>query len=342
MDNMIATVSRLDYCQFLIGAQINYTCTYFADHAAGISHDGVRGYLKRDKITARMVWEQVKGDVVPTPNAYLVFDDTVADHNHSREIELVRKQWSGNAKRVIRGIGIVNCVYVNPDTGQYWVIDYRIYDIDGDGKTKLDHMSEMLDQVVQHKKLPFRGVLMDTWYAKMEVMKKIERADKVYYCPLQDNRQVDDSDGQRDYQRIDQLNWSEEELKHGKVIHIKGFPKGHRVKLFRLVISKDRTDYVVTNDMTQDDTQATQEVCGLRWKIEQFHREAKQVTGLEMCQCRLQRIQRNHIACAILVWIRLKQVAAETGKTIYQLKHGLLDEYMRQFLRKPPIKMTFA
>jgi hypothetical protein len=81
---------------------------------------------------------------------------------------------------------MVNCVYVNPDTGQLWVIDYRIYNIAGDGKTKLDHMEEMLDQVINHKQLPFRGVLMDTWYAKMEVMKKIERLDKVYYCPLQD------------------------------------------------------------------------------------------------------------------------------------------------------------
>lgn len=289
-----------------------------------------------------MVWEQVKGEVVTTPHGYLVFDDTVADKNHSRQIEMVRRQWSGNAKRVIRGIGIVNCVYVNPEIEKFWVIDYRIYNIEGDGKTKLDHMAEMLDQVVNQKKLPFWAVLMDTWYAKMEVMKKIERLGKVYYCPLQDNRQVDDSDGQRDYQRVDQLTWSADELQHGKTIHIKGFPKGHRVKLFRLVISTDRTDYVVTNDMTQDDTQATQDVCGWRWKIEQFHRELKQVTGVEMCQCRLQRSQRNHIGCAMLVWIRLKQVAEETGKTIYQLKHDLLDDYMRKFMLEPAIKMAFA
>ena len=304
---MVGIVSRLDYCQFLIGTQINYTCTYFADHVPELSRDAVRGYLKRDKITAKMVWEQVQGQVAPSPTGYLVFDDTVADHNHSRAMEMVRKQWSGNAKRVIRGIGVVNCVYVNPDIGQYWVIDYRIYDPEGDGKSKLDHMTEMLGQVMQHKKLPFFGVLMDTWYAKMEVLKQIEKAGKVYYCPLQDNRHVDDSDGQHEYQRIDQLSGSSDELQHGKIIHIKGFPKGHRVKLFRLVISNDRTDYVVTNDMTQDDTQATQKVCGWRWKIEQFHREAKQVTGLEKCRCRLQRIQRNHIACAMLVWIRLKQ-----------------------------------
>jgi hypothetical protein len=30
-------------------------------------------------------------------------------------------------------------VYVHPDTDQFWLIDYRIYDPEGDGKSKLDH-----------------------------------------------------------------------------------------------------------------------------------------------------------------------------------------------------------
>jgi hypothetical protein len=32
---------------------------------------------------------------------------------------------------------------------------------------------------------------------------------------------------------------------------IANFPKGHRVKLFRLVVSTRRRDYLVTNDVTQ-------------------------------------------------------------------------------------------
>jgi superfamily II DNA or RNA helicase len=65
-----------------------------------------------------------------------------------------------------------------------------------------------------------------------------------------------------------------------------------------------RTDYVVTNDMAQDNTQAVQEVCGFRWKVEQFHRETKQ--------------------------------------TVYRLKHELLSDYLRQQLRSPAIQMPFA
>jgi len=52
-----------------------------------------------------------------------------------------------------------------------------------------------------------------------------------------------------------------------------------------------------------------QQVCKIRWKIEEFHREIKQLTGIESCQCRKARLQRNHIACAMLVWLRLKKLA---------------------------------
>jgi hypothetical protein len=96
---------------------------------------------------------------------------------------------------------------------------------------------------------------------------------------------------------VDALDWDDEALTHGKRIKIKGFPKDHKVHLFRVEVSTHRTDFVMTNDLTQDATEATQEACGFRWKIEQWHREGKQVTGLARCQCRKARIQRNHIGC---------------------------------------------
>jgi hypothetical protein len=70
----------------------------------------------------------------------------------------------------------------------------------------------------------------------------------------------------------------------------KGFPKDHKVKLFRVVLSTQHTDYMATNDRAQDDTQVVQEVRSLQWNIEQFHRETKQLTGLGGCQCSKTRI----------------------------------------------------
>jgi hypothetical protein len=231
---------------------------------------------------------------------------------------------------------------VNPSLDQFWIIDYRIDDPAGDGKTKLEHVHDMLANCVYQKHLLFRFVLMDSWYATKEIMLFIEDLKKIYYCPLKDNRQVDDAGGREPYRRVDGLVWSETEKEQGKVVKLKGFPKNHKVKLFRVVLSTQRTDYVVTNDFAQDNTQAVQAACGLRWKIEQFHCETKQLTGLEGCQCRKARIIRNHIGCAILVWVRLKQVAQETQRTIYQVKHGLLSDYLRQQLQSPAIQMILA
>jgi hypothetical protein len=201
-------VTRLDYCQYLLVSQINYTLTYFAEHAEKFSHDAVNRYLGGDQIRPRLVWENVKEQVVQTPAGCLVFDDTVVDKNFSSEIEMVRRQYSGNAHGLIKGIGVVTCVYVNPILDRFWIIDFRIYAPESDGKTKLDHVHDMLSNCVHQKQLQFRTVLMDTWYATKKAMLYIEQLGKVYYCPLKDNRQVDDSKAVAPYRRVDSLEWS--------------------------------------------------------------------------------------------------------------------------------------
>ncbi len=335
-------VTRLDYCQYLLVSQINYTLTNYAEHTEKFSHDMANRYLAGDEIRPRMVWENVKEQVTITPYGFLVFDDTVIDKNYASQMELVRRQYSGNAHGVIKGIGVVTCVYVNPKVDQFWIIDYRIYDPEGDGKTKLDHMREMLMNCVYQKGLEFWAVLMDSWYATKDIMLQIEKLGKIYYCPLKDNRQVDDSGGALSYQRVDSLKWTDIEQQQGKVIKIKGFPAEHKVKLFRVVLSTQRTDYIVTNEMAQNNVKVVQDVCGFRWKVEQFHRETKQLTGLEGNQCRKARVIRNHIGCAILVWVRLKQVAVETQRTIYRVKHDLLDDYLRSQIKSPSVLMRLA
>lgn len=115
-----------------MSSQINYTLTNYAEHANDVSHDVVRSYLKEERFSGRKVWKHVKSDIVTSEHGYVVFDDTVLDKNHSRKIEAVRWQYSGNAHGVIRGIGLVNCIYTNPETEQFWVIDFRIFNPDQD------------------------------------------------------------------------------------------------------------------------------------------------------------------------------------------------------------------
>jgi hypothetical protein len=41
----------------------------------------------------------------------------------------------------------------------------------------------------------------------------------------------------------------------------------------------------------QNSTEAAEEKSSFRWKVEQLHHEEKQITGIQNCQCRLQRSQ---------------------------------------------------
>ncbi len=100
------------------------------------------------------------------------------------------------------------------------------------------------------------------------------------------------------------------------------------------------TEYIVTNDLTQCSAEDALKQSAIRWKIEQFHREEKQLTGIEKCQCRLNRSQRNHILCCTLVWLFLSNVAHQNNVTTYQIKHSLWKEYLTQQLKCP--KLVFA
>ena len=112
------------------------------------------------------------------------------------------------------------------------------------------------------------------------------------------------------------------------------------MKLFWVTVSTNRTEYITTNDLNQSCSDDVEFEIQTRWKIEEFHARIKQLTGLESCQCRLSKIQRNHIACAMLAWNYLKKLATILGQTIYQLKHQLLSKYLLSELKCPSIKIT--
>ena len=161
-------------------------------------------------MTGSALWNKVCNEGVLSPNAYLVFDDAIVEKNFSHCIELVRRQYTGNKRPVIKGIGVVNCVYVNPDIDAHGVVDFPAYDPHGDGKRKLDHVRDMLTNLLRHKCLPFAAVLMDTWYATRKLMCFIESLQLCCYCSLESNRLVDDSHAQQPYRQVQPLNGSEQ------------------------------------------------------------------------------------------------------------------------------------
>jgi hypothetical protein len=44
----------------------------------------------------------------------------------------------------------------------------------------------------------------------------------------------------------------------------------------------------------------------------------------------------------MLVWSRLKDLAYQSGQSIYQIKRGLLHDYLVQQLKNPSVEMVLA
>ena len=295
-------ITKRQYIEYLISTPVNYTCSHLAEHLEGVSHDAITDYLQRDKLTAHSLWELVQPLVKDSEAAYLLVDDSVQNKQYSRKIELVKKQYSGAAHGLVRGIGIINLVH--SDGNEFYPIDYRIYAPEADGKTKNDHFREMLLRAKSDKRIKARTLLFDSWYASVDNLKLIVRLDMFFVTTLKENRLVSLSK-EGGYIHLQEIEWTEQGLRDGVVVKLKEVP--FKVQVFKVVATNGDIEWVMTNHpegtFTTSDIQNENAV---RWQIEQLHRELKQLTGTEKCECRKARSQRNHLACCYLAWLSLK------------------------------------
>jgi len=333
-------LNKRDYISYLLGTQTNYTCTELADHKAGLSHDAVSDFLRRERFTPSQLWEVVNPHIEDSEQAAIIVDDSVQNKQYSRFIELVKHQYSGNEHDVVRGIGLVNLVHSAGNDEDFWPIDYRIYHPDTDGKTKNEHFREMFTRLNTHKNIQARTILFDSWYGSVDNFKLIHRSGWTFFTTLKSNRKVSVS---RDtgYQHLDELVFNEQALARGLIVKLQKLP--FKVKLFNLATTDGRIEWIVTNDLDQHVNRFVAELkndnrrAAGRWQVEDFHRGFKQLTGSEKCQCRKARSQRNHLACCYHAWVSLKVKAKQLATTVYQVKNSQLSDYLVNQLYYPII-----
>lgn len=326
-------ITKRQYIEYLVSTPVNYTCSNLAEHLEGVSHDAITDYLQRERLTARGLWELVKPLLQDSEKAYLIVDDSVQNKQYSRKIELVKKQYSGAVHGLVRGIDVVNLVH--SDGEDFYPIDYRIYAPDADGKTKNDHFREMVLNARSDKQIKARTLLFDSWYASVDNLKLLQGLEMWFVTTLKDNRMVSLSK-EGGYIHLQAIEWTEHRLTYGVPIKLKEVP--FKVQLFKVVALNGDIEWVVTNHpegfFTTSDIQDEN---AERWQIEQLHRELKQLTGSEKCECRKARSQRNHLACCYLAWLALKVKARQLGKTLYAVQQDLFSDYLRAELRDPRI-----
>jgi hypothetical protein len=327
---------RNRYCHYLQESYVNYTCTHLSE-CSPLSHDLFNRFLNNYQTDEKSLYEHLYLNAPDLPvGGYIIFDDTVLDKSYSFKIEMVRRQYSGNVGGVVRGIGVVIMLYYHPSTDKVYLLGYRLFDPQLDDKSKVDHVYDLLREA-EHHCVGYVGVLMDSWYAVARLFQYIHHVGKYFYCPIKSNRLVKEAHHST-YFSVGELHWSATDKQVGKSVKVKGLDLD--VRLYEVHVSTNKTHHVLTNDLRPHATEKIAYTDAMRWHIEEFNRENKQLTGIDKCQCRKAIAQRTHIFCAMLVWHKLKQTAYQIFQTIYQVKYQPLKEFITQQLKKDTPKFA--
>ena len=305
------------YCTFLRVTSQRYSALSLSEVSPiELSHDSISRWLTEAHCQPKDIWNEAKTHVLGTEGV-LIVDDTILDKSRSDKIKLVRYQYSGAVHDVVKGIGMLNFLWVDTKN-QVCPMDVRIYEPKEDGKTKNDHFRELL-RLAKEREVKPEAVIADSWYSSLDNLKCVRDYDWNWVMGLRKNRTVNKGE------KLGSLNIPDEGLR----IHLRGYGW---VTVFRFVSTNRRTDYIGTNieNPTRDQIIA---LVRKRWEIEVFHRELKQTCGLEHCQARTSRAQRNHIVLSVLTWIKQAALRKQYNLTFYQQQWNTIKDAIAQQMK---------
>jgi len=336
---MASKANKELYSQFLLATFGRHSASWLGELLGRKpAHDTFTRWLKKTKLRPHIIWEHMQG-FIQKKEGFLILDDTVLDKWYAKDIELVLYQYSGTHHRVVKGIGLTHLVWnsaYNPEEAEHITVDFRIYAPKYDGKTKNQHARDMLESAHERGFTP-QVVLMDSWYSAAKTLELISSFGWTFLSALKGNRKLilpkDWNLKPRQYRRV-----ADVATERGLICHLKDYGQ---VKIFKIVRKDGDIEYLATNDLTLT-SPVVRSAYARRWKIEEEHRGLKQVTGLEYCQARSQRAQRNHILCSLLAFLALEKWRLETGVSWYEAKQQLIAYALSQYLKQPTIPLPNA
>jgi hypothetical protein len=325
------------YTSALIYQEKRVSALHLAEIYERISHDAISDCMNNAHLKPSGIWEKAKGLIQDAPDAYLVIDDCVQEKPFGPKISLSQKQYSGSSHGLVNGINTVNLLHVDRDGNTSFPIDFAVYSLLSDGKTKNDHFLEMIARA-KARGVKASYVLFDSWYGSVDNLKYLHRNGYKFYTTLRLNRKIKVKIDE-DYQSLSDYDWSDNDPIHGVKIKLKELP--FLVWIFKIVTTKGDIDWVITNDPDHNhDNRLVSLRNKTRWKIEELHRELKQNGLSDRCQARSGRAQRNHLYCSFMAVINLRYWGKIAGLCPYQIKNQIRIHAIRYLFRSNPIKLS--
>jgi putative transposase len=314
-----------DYIDFIIASPKLFSCTEAAkvqpEAVAPPAHDAFTRLLLRLVPDPETLWQEA-APLVDRAGGLLVLDDSTLDKPYAKAIDLVTRHWSGKHHAVVRGINLISLLWTDGD--RQIPCDYRLYDKSEDDLTKNDHFRAMLSAAHERGFAP-ECVAFDGWYSGLEDLKRLRGLGWRWLTRLKVNRRVN-----LDRQGLKAVG-ATAIAAGGTVVHLEGYGL---IRVFRIVSRDGDTEHWATDDLAMDELTRLA-LAERTWAIEKYHRGLKPCCGVERCQARAGRAQRNHIGMAIRAFLRLERHFYVTGVSWYEAKAQIVRGAIRAYLAKP-------
>jgi SRSO17 transposase len=273
----------------------------------------------------------------PNNNRFLVIDDTILEHPYGENIEGVGRFWDSADKRWILGHNVVTSMAVNEDEVE--PLDIGLYLKKEQAKkngavfrTKIEIAVEMIR--ARATALQVLGILFDNWYLCEKIMAICEKHGLYWYSDVRSNRIIYLPEADQKFNVLvlakslpDSVfkevelpdSWKKYTRMAEKEVILKGNrTKARKIKLVILWDGRDDSDsfkFLATNDLSIDGVRLVQ-IRKLRWKIEEFHRDAKQNLGMADCMLRKYDGVVIHLLLVLLAYSVLKRLLASALKGV--------------------------
>lgn len=318
------------YTDYLLVSFGPTTATGLARLVPEISHDQVTRFLGQPELTTKDLWPLVKPLVrrIQSDDGLLILDDSVQEKPYTDESELITWHFDHTLNRTVKGINLLSALYYSQDTSvpvAFELIKKTLLVTDpktGKDKwqspvTKNELARAMIASVLQ-KRIPFRYVLMDTWFAAADNMVYIKlKAQKDFIVPLKSNRRVALSETAKKRGQWTSLDTLSFDAPAPLTLYLESVPFPLLVarQVFTNEDGSESIMYLTSSDLSVSATDLFS-IYQKRWKVEEYHKSLKSHAALAKSPTKLPHTQINHCFASLVAFVKL-----ELFRTATRLNH---------------------
>ena len=262
-----------------------------------VSHDQVTRFLLNNEFNSKYLWKKVKPIIREFQNedGIIIFDDSVGEKEFTDENEIICWHWDYSKGRMVKGINLlIGFVSYNINEEErislpisYETVEKTISYCDIKTKqerrrtetTKNERLKKLLHQAVHEQQIPFRHVLMDSWFSSKDNLTYIK--DKGFLI---------------------ELLFSKYPMVNLPVLLMK--------KTFKNEGDSPGILYLINSDLSLDGASLLK-TYKKRWKIEEYHRSIKNNTSLTKSPTKKEKSQLNHLFCSLYSFVKLEVMSLE-------------------------------